>query len=54
MHDQSGNFSRGSETVRINANARKKNNTPHTITMKGTKKKISLMGSSADLTQMKK
>lgn len=38
MHDQSGNFSRGSETVRINANARKKK--PHTITMTGTKKNI--------------
>lgn len=25
MHDQNGNFGRGSETVRINANARKTN-----------------------------
>lgn len=48
MHDQNGNFSRGSETVRINGNARGKKQPQ----WQGWK--MPLMGSSADVTQMKK
>lgn len=54
MHDQNGNFSRGSETVRINANAREKKNKQKNQQPQGQGWKMSpLMGSLADLTQMK-